>query len=52
MSIVSKRRTLQLEKVGKSKIKKALIELYDTDRLLKTGEMDKNTSLELFVFNW
>ena len=39
-------------KVGKSKIKKALIELYDTDRLLKTGEMDKNTSLELFVFNW
>jgi len=39
-------------KVGKPKIKKALIELYDTDRLLKTGEMDKNTSLELFVFNW
>ncbi len=39
-------------KVGKCKIKKALIELYDTDRLLKTGEMDKNTSLELFVFNW
>ena len=39
-------------KVGKPKIKKALIELYDTDRLLKSGEMDKNTSLELFVFNW
>ena len=52
MSIVLKKAYAAARKVGKSKIKKALIELYDTDRLLKTGEMDKNTSLELFVFNW
>ena len=38
--------------IGKAKIKNSLLALYDTDRLLKSGELDKTTSLELFVFNW
>lgn len=40
------------KKIGIKRTRKALIELYDSDRKLKTGEMDKATALELFVFNW
>ena len=34
---------------GLSKIKNMLISLYETDRLIKSGEIDKDTALELFV---
>lgn len=40
------------KKIGIKRVRNALVELYDSDRKLKTGEMDKATALELFVFNW